>query len=249
MKILVGIPVVSGYKHTMEAINSVLNQENVELLIIDNNATEDIKELFKQYEPLENVTIKVNENNIYVNPAWNQIMFHFLSSDCDLLVIMNSDLTLQINWSDILRYWYQFKDNASFLPVVLNDCVKLERLKNVQIYDGTPTVVTEGTAGIFISLNKKQCELVYDIPELIKVWYGDNWIYGILRGCGHKTVIASNLFCFHGLSQTVSKIQGIDDLIAQDRFNWNNNVEPYMNELITKHNERNNLSQHDQRED
>lgn len=241
MKILVGVPVITGYKHTMDCINSVLNQENVELMIIDNNATEDIKELFKEYSTLTNVQIKVNAQNIYVNPAWNQIMYAFLNeerySDCDILVIMNSDLTMQNNWSEVLRNCYKQNKYASYLPVLLNDCVKLERIKEVDTSIEEHKVVSEGTAGVFITLSREQCKLVYDIPELIKVWYGDNWIYGILRGNGNKTVIVSNLYAFHGLSQTVSRVNGIDDIIAVDRYNWNNHVEPYMNELINKHNE------------
>lgn len=250
MKILIGIPVITGYKHTMEAINSVLNQQNVELLIIDNNATPDIKELFKQYVDLPNVTIKVNEQNIYVNPAWNQIMFHFLASDSDVLVIMNSDLTMQNNWAEVLRNCIMRNPYGSYLPVVINDCVKIEQMKEVNVEVAEHTIVKEGTAGIFITLTKGQCNLVYDVPETMKVWYGDNWIYGVLRGIGQETVIASNLFAFHGISQTVSKIEGIDNIIAQDRFEWNNNVEPYMNLLIERlNNERNGISEQNNRED
>lgn len=242
-KILVGIPVLYGYKHTQDAINSVINQEDVHVLIIDNGATEDLKELFKNYEHYNNFTVKVNEKNIYVNPAWNQIMYAFLNDfkDFDILCIMNSDITMQNNWSDVLRYWYFFKDKASFLPVLLTDCVKLVRLKNVEVIGGKPEVVKEGTAGVFITLNRDQCEMVWDIPETMKVWYGDNWIYGMLRGCGHQTVIVDNLIAFHGLSQTVSRVEGIDDIIAKDRHEWNRTVEPYLNELIAKYNESNRL--------
>lgn len=236
MKILVGIPVLSGYKHTMEAINSVLNQDNIELLIIDNNATPDLKELFKEYGSRPNVKIKVNEENIYVNPAWNQIMYYFLSSDSDVLVIMNSDLTMQNNWAEVLRQCYNNNAYSSYIPIVINDCVKLKQMQKVDIQTNQYSLIREGAPGIFITLSKKQCKLVYDIPEIIKVWYGDNWIYGILRGAGHPTFVPDNLFAFHGLSQTISKIDGIDDIIAKDRHEWNNNVKPYMDELIRNYN-------------
>ncbi len=244
MKILVGIPVITGYKHTMEAIDSVLNQKDVSLMIIDNNATPDIKELFKKYAHYNNFTVKVNENNIYVNPAWNQIMYAFLNNeeykDYDLLCIMNSDLTMQNNWSDVLRNAYNFNPKGSYLPVVVNDCVKLERMKEVptNVIHDQLKVVTEGTAGIFITLSREQVNMVYDIPETMKVWFGDNWIYGMLRGCGHDTMIVENLFAFHGLSQTVSRVENIDNIIAVDRHEWYNNVEPYLNDLIKKYNER-----------
>jgi len=243
MKILVGIPVLYGYKHTQDAINSVLNQKDVHLLIIDNGATEDLKELFKLYSHYNNFTVKVNEKNIYVNPAWNQIMYAFLNDykDYDILCIMNSDLTMQNNWSDVLRNLYKHNPSGSYCPVVVSDCVKVERMKEVNTTLAPSQTVEEGTAGIFITLSREQCEMVYDIPETMKVWYGDNWIYGMLRGMGHKTIIPSNLIAFHGLSQTVSRVEGIDDIIAKDRHEWYNNVEPYLNELIAKRNESNRI--------
>lgn len=240
------MPVLYGYKHTMEAIDSVLNQKDVHLLVIDNNATDDLKELFKKYAHHNNFTVKVNPTNIYVNPAWNQIMHAFLNdyTDYDLLCIMNSDLTMQVNWADVLRNAYKFNWHASYLPVVVNDCVKLERMRDVPTNVGHEQlkIVESGTAGIFITLSREQCKLVYDIPESMRVWFGDNWIYGMLRGCGHLTMILENFFAFHGLSQTVSRVEGIDDIIAKDRYEWYNNVEPYLNTLIAKHNESKGLS-------
>lgn len=236
MKILVGIPCLYGYKHTMEAINSVINQDNVELLIIDNGSTDDLKELYKLYSDNPKVMVRVNEKNIYVNPAWNQIMWSFLNEykDSDILVIMNSDLTLQKDWSNVLRNLYKFNEKASYLPVVVNDCMKIERIKDVDthITNEMLTYVDSGTAGIFITLSRTQCEMVYDIPETMKVWFGDNWIYDMLRGLGHRTAIVNNLFAFHGLSQCVTRVEGVDALIELDRKEWYNNVEPYLKSLV-----------------
>lgn len=238
MKILVGIPFLTGYKHSHEAISSVLNQPDIHLLIIDNGATDDLKELFKNYTHLPNVSIIHNEHNIYVNPAWNQIMKFFLQHpEFDILCIMNSDLRMQKNWSDVLRNLYSSICIGTYLPVVLDDCVRLEMMTTLDPALAPLKVVHEGTAGVFITLNRNQCEMVYDIPETMKVWFGDNWIYGMLRGCGHQTIIPENLVAFHGLSQTVSRVEGIDEIIAVDRYEWYNKVQHYLNELIAKYND------------
>lgn len=228
MKILVGIPVITGYKHTMDAINSVLNQPNVELLIIDNNATEDVKHLFTTYEDCINFKVKVNEKNIYVNPAWNQIMEAFLNdyTDFDILCIMNSDLTLQNNWSDMLRSLYDNNSNASYLPRMVNDCVAVERLKEIDINNCEGIETEGGSAGIFITLSRKQVKEVYPIPNEIKVWFGDNWIYDTLRHKNYKTIVAHNLIAFHGLSQTITRVEGIDEIIEHDKVQWYSVVEP-----------------------
>lgn len=231
-KILVGIPVVSGYKHTQDAINSVVNKPNVHVLIIDNNATDDVKELFKSYKCLDNFKVIVNEKNVYVNPAWNQIIDFFLQSDCEILCLMNSDLTLQNNWHEVLRYWYYFKDKCSFVPTLVTDCVKVERLKHVDAFGGIPTKLDNGIAGVFITLNKLQCEIVYPIPSGIKVWFGDNWIYNLLRGVGHNVYAVDNLIAFHGLSQTIDRVEGVTEIIESDKVQWDINTKFKLEKLI-----------------
>jgi len=64
MKILVGIPCLSGYGHTKEAIDCVLSQDNVDLLLIDNGADQDVKDLFILYSQDNRVTVIHNEKNL-----------------------------------------------------------------------------------------------------------------------------------------------------------------------------------------
>jgi hypothetical protein len=77
-----------------------------------------------------------------------------------------------------------------------------------------------GTPGVLICLNKTHANLVYPIPETLKVWFGDNWIYDGLRGVGYKTIIVNNLITYHSGSQNVSKVKGISEIIEQDKIEW-----------------------------
>jgi GT2 family glycosyltransferase len=102
MKYLVGIPCLYGAGHTKEAIESVVNKPGVDLLLIDNGAEQSVKEVLHSYSNRLNVKIIINPVNIYVNPAWNQILNHFLNNKYDYLLIMNSDLILHKDWKNIL---------------------------------------------------------------------------------------------------------------------------------------------------
>lgn len=221
MKFLVGIPALYGYQHTKNAIESVLNQNDVDLLLIDNGGDDDINRIVEEYESHLSVKIIRNQKNIYVNPAWNQIIKYFLKTDCpvyDLLCIMNSDLALNKGWSEVIRKRLRAKQNESFVPKIATDMRLFERVADPSYMEAQ--TVTEGTAGVFITLTKKQAELVYPIPETIKIWFGDQFVYERLRKNGYVTVIPESLIAIHGNSQTVSRLPGISELIEIDKLEW-----------------------------
>lgn len=233
MKILVGIPCLSGYGHTKEAIDSVLSQSNVDLLLIDNGADEDVKNLFLLYSQDTRVTIIHNANNIYVNPAWNQIVKYFLDNiGYDYLVIMNSDLLMNKNWARVLFNRFITCSNESYLPVVIDDKTLVH--KDVNVVSSVCQEINGGAPGVFITLTKTQARLIFPITEDCLVWYGDNWVYDILRGCGHKIIIIDNLIAHHGLSQTVSRVAGIDELIGADHKKWRELVSGKIQEVIER---------------
>jgi GT2 family glycosyltransferase len=62
-----------------------------EIILID-NANEYDKHITKKYDKIK---VLAQETNIFVNPAWNQIMEKFLTSAHDYLIILNSDLVLK----------------------------------------------------------------------------------------------------------------------------------------------------------
>lgn len=50
MRYLIGIPCLYGEGHTREAIDSVVNNPNVDLLLIDNGAEKPVHDLINYYE-------------------------------------------------------------------------------------------------------------------------------------------------------------------------------------------------------
>lgn len=238
MKYLVGIPCLYGAGHTKKAIESVAGKANVDIVLIDNGAEPAVKSLLGVYECRDNVTVIRNEENIFVNPAWNQIIKHFIDHpEYDYLLIMNSDLILQKDWNLLLDLYFENYPDIIPLPVILNDStvhgmnINLT-LQHEQVFEGTP--------GVLIILNKKHVKIVYPIPSYIKVWFGDNWIFDILRVVGYQTVIAKNLLSYHAWSQNVSKVEGIHDIIENDKSEWEikgiKDAERVADEILNKKN-------------
>lgn len=211
--ILVGIPMLSGAPHCKAAIDSVINKPDVGLLIIDNGAEQEVKDLIHSYNSPNGWCI-VNEKNVFVNKAWNQIIEYFLTSTFDYLCIMNSDLTMFGKWDEICRNRWKVKPDEILIP-------RLDEIpRNYLTAVSDAKVVTEGTPGVFITLNKRQAEMVYPIPDYVKLWFGDLFIYSVLRRLNYETVIPTNLFASHAWSSTISRLPGASDLIEEDKRQW-----------------------------
>lgn len=209
--ILVGIPCLYGGNHTQRAIDSVIGE--ADLLLIDNGSDQDVKKVIAQYQ----CNVIRNQANIYVNPAWNQILQFFLSGTWSKLVIMNSDVIMGSGWSTNLL------DGIIPLPS-----------------DGTirePTLVTEGTNGIFICIDRKMASIVYPIPDYIKVWYGDLWIFSILRRLGYQTMMVPELIMehVHGGSLNVQRLDGFVEIVALDGEQWELYGERDISALLNKY--------------
>ena len=218
MRYLVGIPCLYGFGHTRDAIESVIHKKDVDLLLIDNGAEHEVSQLIKGYKDnYPNVTVIKNEVNIFVNPAWNQIINVFLMYNHDYLLIMNSDLILHSKWRDVLDYYLTKYPNQIPVPYITTDSSQLN--KSVQLnYDNDE--VYNSTPGVCIVISKNHANKIYPIPQQIKVWFGDNWIYDNLRGMGYRTVVLPSFISYHSGSQNVSRLEGISEIIENDKIEW-----------------------------
>ncbi len=201
MKILVGIPCLYNAEMCKLSILSVAMEADV--LVIDNGADYGVKQMIKLLiECKFNIRFISNEQNIFVNPAWNQILHYFLQSDYDQLIIMNSDLVMKPGWSN------RIQDGISCIPTDGSHLVD--------------TVVSEGTTGVFIHLNKEMARLAYPIPYGIKIWFGDNFLYGKIRKAGFQTIIRTGMLCEHigNGSQTIGILPNKAEIIEQDKIAW-----------------------------
>ena len=237
IKILVGIPCLYGEGHCREAIESVIHQEGVDVLLIDNGAEQSVSDLIQMYKEHQNVCVIHNKVNLFVNPAWQQILNVFLSfEEYDYLIIMNSDLIMQKDWAQVVKNRWLANSDEVLIPSMPD----YDRNRSVDTNILSAQKVTEGTAGVFITLNKKQAKMCSPLPVEIKVWFGDNYFYSILRECGYDTVIPENLLAQHYTSSTIVKVPNISQIIEDDKVAWRDIVEPRMNKLIAEINSKKN---------
>ena len=205
-KILSVIPVLSG-KNWLETCLASIKSD---ILIIDNNADDDIKEIIKDRDKI------VNKKNEYVNFAWNQGIEYFLDGDWEYLAIINSDLLLVNNWEDFIEV--NFEDKVLMIPRQ----VKVENFKN-SINDNS-YIENKGDCfqGVFILLDKKMADFIYPIPKGLKLWFGDAWIWHKLKSIGYEQRIYNDFICVHGNSISVSTLKNeAITIIAEDRKEWN----------------------------
>lgn len=198
MKILVAIPFLSGGQSSKQAIDSIVTAD---IFALNNGADKEVVDVLNEYQFHKRVDLA---NNSYVNNAWNMFLEYFLKSDYERLIIMNNDLILCPNWQDICESIWSIHPDTIIIPNT-----------GTSNWGGK---VTSGTAGVFITLNKKQAHMVYPIPDYIKVWYGDDWIYSILRAF-YDTIVIPTVKAFHYGSTSI-KTKDIFDLIEEDKKVW-----------------------------
>lgn len=216
MRILVCIPVVKNVHVLDECLKQVLGKENVDVMILLNGADADVVEYCEKYDFVDGIIIAHNKTNEYVTAAWNYFMWKFLNlRHWDRLIIMNSDLTLCDDWDVKVRSMWSIEPNYVIVPVVVDD-------KNL-VYNSTSSSCqikdTPNPPGIFITLTRSQVEQVYPIPEEIKIWFNDNWIYAILNAYGNRIITPDYLLAFHHTSTHV-KNQWALDIIEEDKKAW-----------------------------
>ena len=204
MSIMIGIPVIYSLNCVKTCIEHAKDQK-AELFIIDNNSDKAIKRIIEPYKKI------VNPQNVYVNPAWNQILEEFLQSDHDVVVIMNSDLYLK---HDVIQKLSELDLDKDKTIACLNLVDKFDDCERKITY------VNDGVAGVFIPLTKKMAKEVYPIPPEIKIWFGDNWIYQRLQKIGYRFTIYSDLQARHIWSSSVGALPEAHQVIEQDKLAW-----------------------------
>lgn len=205
-KILVGIPVIYDFNCVKRCLAHIKGADGI--IIIDNNATPDIKNLIEPYNKI------VNDKNIYVNPAWNQLMRYFLDHpEFDTIIILNSDIYLK---NDVFKKLKLLDlDAMKVIPLVAG----VSEFSDV--LEPSIRIVEDGVPGVFICLSRKMVEAVYPIPEEIKLWFGDNWIFGKLRKLDYKMTIYNDLQAIMDWSRSIGKLPEATALIEEDKKAWN----------------------------
>lgn len=133
VKLLVGVPVFRIPSIVDRVLSSLVNTPAT-VLVIDNNADGDVKDLLKS--KFSGLATVVNHENLYCNGAWNQIMEYGLNEDYDLIGL-ETDANLFSGWYDVLKVRFDVAQDEVWLP----------RLEEYPIQQGI-TLVTGGDCRI-----------------------------------------------------------------------------------------------------
>lgn len=197
---LVIVPVYKDAPRTRQALGSFGDP----VLVIDNNADQEVKEVISKYNRI------VNPENIYVNPAWNKGMEFFLKGGWDLLAIASSDVVMPDKWRDVVETCYE--PGEVYVPTIV------PHLQILEPAVAEKKEVEGNVPGFFFILSRAAVELIYLIPEEIKVWFGDEYIFTKLKKAGYKIMQLTGVECHH--FQSSSWDEETPKIIEEDKRAW-----------------------------
>lgn len=185
------------WKQNIDLFKEVLidlgsNDDVKEIILIDNDPAFDSKVKQEVLNTTSKLLHLQMQENIFVNPAWNLGVKY---STQPYLVILNDDLWCNPSINKILEAYqaHPQKDNTAFgmssscYPAIDPKSVTINEPIVIDAYEG------RGTGwGCLFMMNRN---LWIDIPDDIKVWFGDDYIvYHLLK---QKKLIYSfsNIVC------------------------------------------------------
>jgi glycosyltransferase involved in cell wall biosynthesis len=202
-KFSVIIPTMWKSEYTIELLQRYSQSKYVgEVILINNNEAETPQ--ISKHDKLKVITPK---DNIYVNPAWN--LGIELSSNKNI-TISNDDILF-----DIDEYYQYLEQTKEILELGFigshSDNYTLTESKDVKIelYDNKNNV---GGWGCLFSFSK---ELWKPIPEVLKIWYGDNWIHGT-----NQLILQLRGLTIQTRMSTTSDLDEVRDVRDNDTIQW-----------------------------
>lgn len=168
-----------------------------EIIIIDNH--KDLRFSFHN----KKVKLLEQSENIFVNPAWN---LGVKESRNDNICILNDDVTFNVG--------EVFNAASRVLSDHPTSCLGVHPVSYEGYNDSVK--VAEGSAvgqgwGCCIFLRKENW---VDIPEQLKIWFGDNWIVQ-----NHEKSFSAAFRIFTEMS-TTSNLEELSNVIKQDIEEW-----------------------------
>lgn len=208
MKVLVGIPIFRIPELLRDCLNSMIDTPAT-VLVVDNAADQNVKDLIEK-EFAGRVIVLTNETNQYCNGGWNRVMEYGLQNGYDIIGLGSSDANLHPGWYENLIEHAKCPHEV-WVPAM------------GQSWSEAPkecVTTTEGLAGYLTFLPREAAALVYPIPESIRHWFGDQYMFEKLRANGWKTVVLNDVRAMHFQSSVTYVTPEAYGVIEQDKLAW-----------------------------
>lgn len=208
MGISVIIPTMWRSKKTVQLLNDLYDSKYVhEIIIIDNDVAAKNVNL-DQYT--DKVKYYPQVENIYVNPAWN---LGVSLANNDLLCICNDDINFNVN--DYIKFILPHISKLGIFGSNIRPYHKVTQDLLYKINDDRITKAALATQGfgMLMFLNKKNW---IDIPNSLKIWFGDDWLTNI-----HENIYSVNMVkTINADKHTTASSPELKKILKQDRIEW-----------------------------
>jgi len=181
------------------------------IILVDNGSDPPFDSLAYKY----NCAYIRNKRNRYVNPAWNQI---FKICDSRYLTLLNNDCIPKDNYLNEVIGIMQTHNlslavpNAVIVSDITNYAGSLEADSSREIID--INIVKDGH---FMTIDMQaytQCQFL--IPRGLRIYFGDDWIFGQLRLHGYLCGQISNRYCIRETGGTTSRNPQLRSIFHKD---------------------------------
>ena len=197
------IPTIWKSEYTMELLERYSKSDYVgEIILIDNAPTKDIV--------MEKLIHIKEDTNTYVNPAWNKGV---KLSNYDNITISNDDIIFNID--EYFNYITKLNPFVDYGYIGSHsENYELTETTNVRIEPCTDE--SELGWGCLFSFHKSKW---IDIPNELKIWYGDNLIH-----IWHKPTLRLRGFKIKTKMSTSSDDISVRDVRDRDRQVWDGTI-------------------------
>lgn len=206
---LVGIPVFRIPDSVRRCLESLMNTP-ADILVIDNAADADVKDVLKKFESrIKVITAPTNE---FCNGGWNRIMKFGLEQGYDVIGLGSSDAMLHDGWYEAICSRFEKYEREILIPSVR------EPVSNPDFNKAQH--VLGGIAGYYMFLSHNAAQEIYPIPERLKHWFGDTYILDSLRQRGWRVALLEEIGAYHEQSSVTSVTPEAYVAIDEDKKAW-----------------------------
>ena len=210
------------------SLHQAIQSKYVNRIVIIDNSGE--SEFSKQLSfDTNKIVVRTMEDNIYVNPAWN-IGVSLCQSD-DVL-IMNDDIFCHEDvYNQVSKVMKQF--NVGICSVDTKTCKStLDYLKYIDDFDFPIKTndkfgnIENNKSGWFFCIKKREWK---NLPQDMKLWYGDDLIYSRIRNLGYLTKNITSVKIGHIESASLKTIgPKFNKIISNDKIIYKKQKDDYI---------------------
>jgi len=214
--ITVVMPVLGHIKLTNNMLrmmsNNIVKPEMV--IIFDNDYKSNLGSIIEKYRGELNICYIKNNTNIGVNPCWNE---GILRSKTPLISILNNDLLIS-------KYFFKkiietYNENDKYGIICPNT---IKNRATVETTNDDKVIVNKmgKREGWAFTIRKDLTNKMDPIPEELKIYCGDDYLFKKCRDLEYKAVKIMNNYIYHFGGVTVSGHFGKRTPLKEEKVIW-----------------------------